>query len=631
MALTLLFFGSASGQKSSQNPMPSQAEGIRGSGMDVTMLASSGFKLYVSVREPNGLPVTENATVKLSCPLNNVNVSGPTKDTAQTEFAHIPAGDCFVEVSAPGYKTSRERAVVTQATASIPQYLYVYLHSASEAANSARTPISTSVLKEMDKGTEAMRKNHADDARKHFLKAAESAPQNPDVQYLLGVLESKQKNSDAASARYERAIALYPAHEHALLGLGEMQLRNKHTAEAAATLEKAVQANTMSYRAHFYLAAAYLQLGNYASAKPHAQKAIDLGGQKNPMAHTLLGEILAGEGNRDAARHEFETVISDYPKDPAAAVAKSDLGDIDKPAEAKVRNRASAAMAAPGSEPLAAEIAEGPIRLWGPSDVDTIKPGVAGDVKCSAADIVQRTGQVSTEQIENFEKFMASEHIEHEEIDRNGKAGAVRSHDFSYLVFIDHDKSGQIFLKESRDGGTGIDSFPTSLATVGLLGLGVDVFHPGFAKALDFTCEGLGQWRGKAAWLMYFRQKPGQRSFLRLWQTQRKTVEIPLKGRVWVGATTYEVLHIETDLREPVADLELTKDHLAIDYGPVNFQNGQTELWLPWYADMYLELHHHRYHHRHTLSNYALFGVDTKSTIGNPKGAEEPDAPLQTP
>jgi hypothetical protein len=43
-----------------------------------------------------------------------------------------------------------------------------------------------------------------------------------------------------------------------------------------------------------------------------------------------------------------------------------------------------------------------------------------------------------------------------------------------------------------------------------------------------------------------------------------------------------------------------------------------------------LELHHHRYI-TGTLSYYALFGVDTKSTIGNPKEAEEPDVPPQTP
>ena len=626
-ALTLLFFGSAAAQR--QNPIPAQAEGIRGSEMDVVMLASSGFKLYVSVREPGGLPVTENATVKLSCPLNNVNVSGPTKDTAKAEFANIPAGDCFVEVSAPGYKTSRERAVVTQPTSSVSQYLYVYLHSTSESTSSARAPISMNVLKEIEAGTEAMRKNRADEARKHFLKAAQRAPQNADVQYLLGQLESSQNNMDAARTRYEQAIALSPEHEHALVALGNMQLRNKNT-DASTTLEKAVQANSMSYRAHFLLAAAYLQQRKFASAKPHVQRAIELSADKLPMGHALLGQVLAGEGDQVAARHEFELVLHNYPNDPAAAVARGGIEDTEKPAAPAGREYAIPDLVLPTNELLAAAASD-PMGPWGPGDVDNNKPGVASDVSCSAADVVKRTGEASTEQIENFEKFIASEHIEHEEIDRHGNPGHIRSHDFSYLAFIDRDKGGQVFLQESRDGGTGISSFPTSLATVGLMGLGSSVFHPGFARALDFTCEGLGQWRGKPAWLMYFRQKPNQRSYLRLWQTQTKTVEVPLKGRVWVAATTYQVLHLETDLREPMKELELTRDHLAIDYGPVPFQNGQTELWLPWYADMYLELHHRRYHHRHTLSNYALFAVDTKSTIGKPKEAEEPDVPPQTP
>jgi tetratricopeptide (TPR) repeat protein len=630
ISLTLSFAGRAAGQG---DQGPAQLGAINSHPGD-SVMGSSTSNVYVSIRETNGLPVTESATVKLSCPLVGVNLSGPTKDTALAQFSNIPAADCVIEVSAPGYKTAHERALVAESLMSPNQYVYVYLHPASEIGRGTATPqVSLNVLKEMDKGTEAMRKNHVEDARKHLLKAAESAPQNPDVQYLLGTLESSQNNTEAARARFERAIALYPAHEHALLALGELQLHDKHPAEAAATLEKAVQANTLSYRAHYYLAAAYLQQRDYAKAKPHAQKAIELGGEKIPMSHALLGEILAGagEGNLAAARREFESVLHDYPSDPAAAVAKQDLGDLENPAGLTIREHTSAAISSPAPDTLPAELGAGPVRPWGPVDVDTGRPGVASDVTCSAADIVQRASLASTEQLENFEKFMASEHIEHEEIDRNGNAGHVRAHDFSYLVFIDRDKGGQLFLKENRDGGTGIDSFPTSLATVGLLGLGVDVFHPGFASALDFRCEGLGQWRGKAAWIMYFRQKPGQRSYLRLWETQKQTVEIPLKGRVWVAAATYQVLHIETDLREPMADLELARDHLVIDYGPVSFQNGKTELWLPWYADMYLDLHHRRYHHRHTLSNYSLFAVDTINTINAPKEAEAPDAPQQIP
>ena len=629
LALVLLLCGSVAGQ-SQPAPIAAQADNLRGVEADVSMLPSNS-KIYVSVREPTGIPITENATVKVSCPLRNVDVRGVTNDTAQVEFSNIPAGDCFVEVSAPGYKTSRERALVSPSTtSSVREYIYVYLHSTSEAASSLSTPTPMNVLKEINEGTEAMRKNHAQEARKHFVKAAQRAPQNAEVQYLLGQLESSQNNMDAARARYEQAIALSPAHEHALLALGEMQLRDEHAGDASATLEKAVQANTMSYRAHFFLGVAYLRQRKFTSAEQQVQRAIELSADKLPMAHAMLGQILSGKGDQLAARHEFELVLHTYPTDPAAAAARSGIEELGKPAPTADRAIAFATITSVSNESRAIE-ASGPMAPWGPADVDNSKPGVANDVSCSPEELVKRTGEASIEQIENFEKFMASEHIEHEEIDRHGSPGHVRSHDFSYLAFINRDKHGHIFLEESRDGGTGVESFPTSLATLGLMGLGSSVFQPGFASALDFTCEGLGQWRGKPAWLMYFRQKPNQQSYLRLWRTPKITLEVPLKGRVWVGATTYEVLHVETDLREPIEQLELTRDHLSIDYGPVTFQNGKTELWLPWYADMYLELHHRRFHHRHSLTNYTLFAVDTHSTTGKPKGAEETDVPPQTP
>jgi len=68
-------------------------------------------------------------------------------------------------------------------------------------------------------------------------------------------------------------------------------------------------------------------------------------------------------------------------------------------------------------------------------------------------------------------------------------------------------------------------------------------------------------------------------------------------------------------------ELELSRDHLVIDYGPVNFEHGQTQLWLPWHADMYLELHGHRYHHRHTLSNYAVHHGHEQSEYAEGNGA----------
>jgi len=68
-------------------------------------------------------------------------------------------------------------------------------------------------------------------------------------------------------------------------------------------------------------------------------------------------------------------------------------------------------------------------------------------------------------------------------------------------------------------------------------------------------------------------------------------------------------------------ELELARDHISIDYGPVQFKKNQTELWLPWTAEIFLDLHGHHYHHKHTLSNYSVFDVATENKIGTPKNA----------
>jgi hypothetical protein len=41
---------------------------------------------------------------------------------------------------------------------------------------------------------------------------------------------------------------------------------------------------------------------------------------------------------------------------------------------------------------------------------------------------------------------------------------------------------------------------------------------------------------------------------------------------------------------------------------------------------MYMELHGKRYHHRHFLSDYMLFGVDATQKVGKPKELPPPAA-----
>jgi tetratricopeptide (TPR) repeat protein len=590
--------------------------------------------VYISVREASGLPVSTKAMVKLSCPLTGIDVVGAAQGTAaQVQFRKVPVGDCNIEVSAPGYRTAKDRTEVIQSYSSHNQYVFIYLHPESESLTASTRPavVSLGLIKEMDKAMEAMQKKHDVDARKHLEKAARISPTNPDVAYLQGMMELDHHNLPVAEQFFQRAVNSSGAQERALLGLGYVQVQMNQAAAAAQTLEKALQMNSASERGHLLLANAYAQLHEYPKAQEHAQRAAAFNSEYASSARTLLAQILAAEGNREGAKLELEGVLREFPKAASASVARESLANLEKPTPGST-TEVAVPMASVNAA-LLPTVSAASVTPWAPPNVDTSAPGVATDVTCSANDIVEHTSTTTNRQLENLEKFLATEHIQHEEVNARGEVSQIRDKNFSYMVFIEHAKDGLVFLDEKRDGGTGTDSFPTSLATVGLVSLGVDVFHPGFAKALDFKCEGLGQWRGRAAWVLHFEQKSNMKSFLRLWETKTKTVEIPLKGRVWVAASSYNVLHVESDLREPMKELELMRDHLAIDYGPVNFQNGKTELWLPWYADMYLELHGKRYHHNHTLSNFSLFAVDTSDKISLPKDAppqeENPKQPPQ--
>ena len=94
---------------------------------------------------------------------------------------------------------------------------------------------------------------------------------------------------------------------------------------------------------------------------------------------------------------------------------------------------------------------------------------------------------------------------------------------------------------------------------------------------------------------------------------------------MWIGANNFNIMRLETALREPVPGLRLNREQLAVDYGPVRFQSAATELWLPTQGEMYFDLMGHRYHHKHTLTNYLLFDVDTKNKIKAPPVPVEPD------
>jgi tetratricopeptide (TPR) repeat protein len=596
----------------------------------------------VNVREANGMPLEGHAFVRLFSNFQRYNVTAPTQENSTATFTSVGAGDYEVEVSCAGYKTANERITIHGEGPNTT--LFIYLHPEGEETTRAKPPMVTTMTpklqSELDKGFDKMKKQQYEAAREHFEKASKLAPGNPDMVYMLGMIDYKQGHFDLARAKFEKALAMYPGHERSLLGLGEIRLRSGDAAGAAETLEKAFQANGADWRAQFLLAQAYHDQKQYEKAAARAKRAAELAKDQAAPPLLLLGRIYAADKKTEAAKQTFELLMKEFPKDQTAGMAKWEIAALEAKGPAE-RSQLTAAASSktdearineattpgvPTSLPLLREVVERP---WAPADVDSKEYPLAPNVACQQGEVLAKAQERVLHQMQNFEKFMATEHIEHRQVDRQGNEGDIRTKDFSYLVFVRPFRKDSFFLEESRDGGVGVDSFPTSLVTTGLVGLGVAILEREYEGDFEYKCEGLSSWRGQAAWQMRFEQKRNVESRVRVWRRRGELFPVALKGRIWLAANSYDLLHMESDLRDPIEKLVLTRDHLAIDYGPVSFETGNQKLWLPWKAEMFMELRGKRYHHQHMLSDYMLFSVDTTNKIGKPKLPPEEDSKPQ--
>ncbi len=429
--------------------------------------------VVVSVREISGLPIQGSAFVKLNSDFSGVHLTAPTMDASSATFPSVRAGEYEIEVNSEGYKTASEHASIMPNLSSYNVYVYMSkIGEPDTAGGPKKSQMNPRVQSEMDKGLDKMRHQQFDVARAHFEKAAKIAPTNADVQYLLGMLEYYQQHYDLAETKLKTAVSMDPSHERALATLGEIELRNDQPTVAAKTLEQAYQVNGADWHVHYLLAFAYGQQKEYDKAVQHAQKAAELGGKTHAaQARVLLAKLLVSQSKISEATAAFNDIVRDFPDDPAAKEAKAALAAIHKTEATAAAVSATSSTVGPSglsaAEPAPQPVPATPavVRPWAPEDVDSKEYVVAPDVSCSETDVLQRTEARTTKQMGNFEKFLATEHIEHQEIDAYGDPGPVKARDFTYLVFISRPKKGGLYLEEERDGGENLQSFPTSLAS----------------------------------------------------------------------------------------------------------------------------------------------------------------------
>ena len=487
------------------------------------------------------------------------------------------------------------------------------------------------VQKEVQQGLRDLSSNKIPSAQKHFQKAIVMAPGNPYVNYVMGMSYVLAKQEAKAQPYLEESVSLDPNEASALLALGTLRFDQGNYAGAVDLLSKAAKLDPSSWKAEWLLADACLRQRDFPQAREHAEEALAGGKEKADRVRLVLAEAVAAMGDRAGALATLDHFLSDHPNDPDALKFRAWLTSrleasptVEKTAVKELPTRAAAvpqiqpiAVVAPAPQPTA-DLPPKPD--WAPPDIDAERRFVVSGASCSLPKVLKAAAKNATRLVTDLQKFSATEEYQTVEIKRDASLQRPVSRTFNYMVFIEHPSAEILRVNEYRDQGVTAQEMPGELADMGAAGLAL-AFHPLLQGDFTWSCEGAGRWEDKPAWIVRFEQRSDRPNRLATFGDGPNSYPVAYKGRAWISENGGEVMHLETDLVRPVAEIKLEREHFVIDYEAVAFPKHKVTLWLPENVDSYFQYRGHYLHHYHRFSNFKLFWTGATEKIGQPRGA----------
>jgi tetratricopeptide (TPR) repeat protein len=599
------------------------------------------------------------------------------------EFDDIP-GDCYVSVQHEGYAPLREFVRPDGSGHVYKDILLRPAdHDAASKSGSPvsqhQLSIPSKARESFDKGVQlVVEKADYRGAVTQFARAIAKYPSYYEAYAAMGLAQNKMGDAAAAEAAFRKSVELsaekYP---QALIDLGSMYNGQRRFAEAEPLFRKVIVVDASSWRGQFELAVALSGQQRFKEAVTSASAARDLK-PDNPQIYLLLYNLHIRTNDFPEALRDTESYLKLAPdgaaadrvrrmqeqvqkavqspggdpgpssratpapptQSPAESVApgpgvNSNFSPVDsnftpvdtpspapaaEPPAALAANTVRAAAEAPAiSQPSPAPSVPEPNSII-PMRVDELVPEVAVDVPCSLTSVLQGAGQRAEQLLNTLQKFDASERVEHYKLNAAGVPGSADVRSFDYVVSVLKDARGGFAMQEYRNGSIVRPSqFPSGIVTANLSVHGL-IFHPSLAPGFTFSCEGLGEWKGRPTWLVHFEEKPNLLNPLRSYAIDGFSYPLQLTGRAWIDASTSQVLRLESDLLKPVEKIRLTREHISIEFASVQFRTRNEQLWLPQTAELYVEWDGHRFYRRHAFSNFKIFSTDATQEVHGPAG-----------
>jgi tetratricopeptide (TPR) repeat protein len=481
----------------------------------------------------------------------------------------------------------------------------------------------TKALKEMEKALQTLRDDKLDAAADHLRRTLEISSNSADANYLMGVLWLKRQDAKQATVYLDKAVKLSATHDGAWLALGHAELLQADYPRAAAALEESVTLNPSSWQAQWLAGEAAFRLKEFARAAERTEAALRAGPEEARPAKLLLGRAQAALGQREAALVTIEQYLQELPAANAAERSEATKLVIQLRSTQQMETDAALNSPAEGAGSVAVpSIAPVTQIQWAPRDVDEERPAVEAGTSCAVKVVTEAAGARVEDLVNNVNRYSATEKMVHESLSPLGVRLSKDERTFNYLASILPTGPRTLDVQEYRDGSVSAENFPANLATMGLPMLAL-AFHSYCRQKFDFTCEGRGEWRGRPAWVVYYRQRDVPMNEMRAYRMNGKEFPVRLKGWAWIDVGSSQILAMEADLLKTVPEIQLVRDRQTIEYGPAEFRKSTMSLWLPKSADWYCDFKAQRYHRRHTFSNFVLFTVDVSQKIGKPPNPEK--------
>jgi len=579
-----------------------------------TSTGESGI-IRLTVRGENKASLDRQSVIRLYSHAKNVASWQTTSEKSEAAFVGLGLGPYDVQVSAVGYVTLEKKVEILYSQQNIELDIVLHPDPSAVDLNAPFDDLPQKARREATRAVVALKSGNLKDAQKHLDKAYAASPSSSETNFLFGYLNFQRGTFDVAATYLQRAATSDPHNLQALILLGRVQFRRSDFLGAQKTLQQALSADPRSWPAHNLLAEVYLKEKEFEKALQEAQSALDNGKGERSSALLVLCRALANLGRDEEGILRLKAFLEATPESPGAPPLRALVSELEKRATAHNEHpdKIQLPLSSPASEDLAPDDSRPslPDNLWQPAEIDDKKPAVAADLACPYDQVIEMSGERVKRLVDDVARFAAIEDLVHEQLDATGNPLSKETRKFDYVAAISKVQPGFLEVNEYRGQRYGTADLPDGIATQGFVALAL-VFHPEMRENFAMTCEGLGQWRGQATWLVHFRQRDDRPSRMESYKVGGQVYPIRLKGRAWITADTFQIVRIESELLSPLPQIRLRTEHQIAEYGPVGFPRKNVELWLPRSAEIYIDFRRHRYYRRHSFDHYMLFATDSE-------------------